>query len=110
MPRGSVLFTAWLTVGFVASWLVLYAFTPAGPLIVLVVWLAYRFLPRVARTRLPEAFGALGGFGLFCLVLANSIDGDPGPLPTLGVTAIVLSIVLYVAAGRRRCARHPAAA
>jgi hypothetical protein len=109
MVRSIALFVAWLGIGFLASWLLLYGFTPVGPPILLIVWLTCRYMPRVSGTRTPEAYGALGGFGLFCLVLASSIDGDAAPISALGAAVIGLSVAVYVDAGRRRCSRNLAA-
>jgi hypothetical protein len=57
----------------------------------------------------PEGPGALGGFGVFCLVLASSTDpGYPYWLVATGGIAIVTSVGSYIVLGRRRCALSPA--
>jgi hypothetical protein len=105
-----LLFLAWAVVGSLAGWLALYGFTPIGPAILLIVWLSYRLVSRFADRRLPEAYGALAGFGGWWLFLASAIDGDAGAYWVLGATLITISICLYIAAGRRRCVRSAPAA
>jgi hypothetical protein len=102
--RGVVLFLAWAIVGFFASWLLLYGFTPLGLPLWLGALLSYRYLPRIGDSRRHEAFGALAGFGLFCLVLAHAADpGYPLWLVATSGIAIGSSIGSYIILGRRRC-------
>jgi hypothetical protein len=96
-------------VGFVGSFALLYGFTPVGPIIVLLVWLAYRYLPRISGARLSETAGALGGVGAFWLFIATSVDGYAAAFVALGVAATAAAIAWYVGAGRRRCRDRPAA-
>ena len=97
------LYLAWGVVGFIASFALLYGFTPAGPVIVLVAWLAYRYLPRLSASRLPEAFGVLAGFGAFWLVVATTVDGDPAPFVLVGTLTVGASMLAYLVGGRERC-------
>jgi hypothetical protein len=107
--RSVVLFFTWSVVGFFASWLLLYGFTPLGLPLWLGAFLAYRYLPRIGDRRLPEGFGALAGFGVFCLVLAGSADtGYPLELVVAGGIAVVTSVGYYLVRGRRRSALSPA--
>jgi hypothetical protein len=71
MARSVALFVGWAAIGFVASWLILYGFTPFGPLIVLVAWVGYLLMPRIADRRVPEGYGALAGVGGFWLIIAS---------------------------------------
>jgi hypothetical protein len=103
MTRSVALFLIWAVVGFIASFALLYGFTLAGPVIVLLVWLAYRFLPRISGERMPEAVGTLGGFGAFWLFVATTVDGGASAFVVVGSTAVAASIALYAANGRRRC-------
>jgi hypothetical protein len=105
MLRSLALFVAWSVTGFIGSWLLLYGFTPAGPVILIATWLADRLLPRIGGERLPEAYGALGGFGVFCFALARSLDGDATGFWLFGTAVIALSVALYATGGRRRCAK-----
>ena len=105
MTRSVALFLAWAVVGFVGSFAVLYGFTPVGPLILLVIWLGYRFLPRIDGQRTPEALGALAGFGAFWLFVASTVDDASTPFALAGAVALTAAIASYVAAGRRRCGR-----
>ena len=98
------MFTLWGIVGFVESFAILYFFV-LGPLFVGLGWLAYRYLPRIGGSRLPEAFGALGGFGAFWLFLAGAIDGDASTEASIGFVALGVSVAAYLAAGRGRCHR-----
>jgi hypothetical protein len=107
MARSFVLFLTWTLVGFVGSFALLYGFTPVGPIIVLGVWLAYRYMPRISGHRLPEAAGALGGFGVFWLFVATTVDGDASAFATVGVISTTVSLGWYVTAGRQRCGRQP---
>lgn len=109
MIRSAALFLIWAVVGFIASFALLYGFTPVGPVIVLVVWLAYRYLPRISGTRFPEAIGTLGGFGAFLLLLATAVDGDSSPFAIVGALAVAASIAGYLAARRMRCGNRLAA-
>ena len=106
MARSIAMFSAWAVVGFVGSFVLLYGFTPIGPPIVLVLWLSYRFLPRVSGNVLPEAAGALGGFGAFWLFVATTVDGDVAAFVALGAIAWVASLAWYLTAGHRRCTRR----
>jgi hypothetical protein len=103
MTRSFVLFLDWAIVGFIGSFALLYGFTPVGPIIVLLVWLASRYLPRISGERLPEAAGALGGFGAFWLFVATTVDGDTSPIVALGAMAAIAAIAWYVGVGHRRC-------
>jgi hypothetical protein len=107
--RSFSLFLTWVIVGFVLSWALPYGFTPIGPLLLLFGWLAYRYVPRVGSARLPELFGALGGVGVFLLVIASSIDGDAKVLYALGALAIAASGASYVLVRHRLTARPPGA-
>ena len=104
MIRSFALFLVWTVVGFIASFALLYGFTPAGPVIVLVVWLAYNYLPRISGERMPEAAGALGGFGLFWLFIATTVEADASPFILVGMTFGLTAVGWYVGAARRRCA------
>jgi hypothetical protein len=103
--RSFALFLAWLVVGFVASFALLYGFTPAGPVILLIVWLGYRFLPRIGGSRRPEAFGALAGFGAFWVLVATTVDDEATSFATVGLVAVVGAILSYLVVGRNRCVR-----
>ena len=103
MARSLTLFSAWGLVGFVGSFGLLYGFTPVGPLLFLIVWLAYRYLPRISGQRMPEAAGALAGFGAFWLFVATTVDADATAFAALGTTAVAWSLAWYGSAGRRRC-------
>ncbi|MDX6582684.1 MAG: hypothetical protein QOI10_1868 [Solirubrobacterales bacterium] len=97
------LYLAWGVIGFIATFTVLYGFTPAGPVIVLLVWLAYRNLPTISGSRRPEAFGTLAGFGAFWLFVATTVDGDPAPFALVGAVALGVSMLSYLMGGRDRC-------
>ena len=101
--RSVALFLAWAIVGFVGSFLVLYGFTPLGVPIWIAVLVAYAYLPRIGASRLPEAFGALAGFGAFWLFIAASVDGDASGLSLFGALTVAAATLAYLAAGRRRC-------
>ena len=103
MTRSVALFFAWALVGFLASFLVLYGFTIVGPLLLLIVWLAYRYLPTIAGRRRPEAFGALAGFGAFWLFVAATVD-DGTAFALAGGVAVAASIAWFLLGGRDRCA------
>ena len=105
MTRSVALFCAWALVGFLASFLVLYGFTIVGPLLLLIVWLACRYLPTIAGRRRPEAFGALAGFGAFWLFVAATVD-DGAEFALVGAVAVAASIAWFVVGGRERCARR----
>ena len=109
MSRSAALYLVWCVVGFIASFFLLYGFTPAGPSIVLVVWLAYRYVPRVPASRRPEAFGALAGFGGFWLLVATTVDSDSAPFVLVGALAVGASILGCLVGGRERCVNDPAA-
>lgn len=108
MLRSLALFLAWAAVGFVASFALLYGFTPVGPLIVLIVLLAYGFLPRIAGSRLPEAFGAVTGFGAFWIFVSATVDSEAGWFAAIGLVAVSASVLSYLVAGRNRCGRNTA--
>lgn len=108
MARSFALFMTWAVVGFVASFGLLYGFTPAGPVILLIVWLSYRFLPRLGGNRDPEAFGALAGFGAFWILVATTVDGDAVLFATVGLCAVLAAIASYLVVGRKRCAGNAA--
>ena len=101
--KRATLFVAWAVVGFVASFGLLYGFTPIGPLFLALGWLAFRCMPTVDGERRPEAFGALAGFGAFSLFLAASVD-DELPFVGIGTLAVALAAGLYVMEGQARCA------
>lgn len=103
MARSVALFFAWGVVGFVAGFALLYGFTPLGPLFVLLGWAAYRYLPRISGTRLPEAFGTVGGFGVFWLFVASTVDDGATAFALAGALALVASILSYLVIGRNRC-------
>jgi hypothetical protein len=108
MTRSVALFCAWALVGFLASFLVLYGFTIVGPLLLLMVWLAYRYLPTIAGRRRPEAFGALAGFGAFWLFVAATVE-DGTAFALVGGVAVAASVAWFLVGGRERCAgRVPA--
>lgn len=109
MTRSVALFLAWGVTGFVASFALLYGFTPVGPVILLVAWLAYRYLPRISKRRSPEAFGALAGFGAFWLFVATTLDAHGSLFALAGAIAVSAAIVGYLVGGRRRCAEGLAA-
>ena len=99
-----VLFVAWAVVGFIASFALLYGFTPIGPLFLALGLLAFRYMPTVSGSRLPEAFGALAGFGAFWLFIATSVEGDGLPFVAIGALSVVVAALAYVMDGRARCA------
>lgn len=97
-----VLFVAWGVVGFFGSFAMLYGFTPVGPVILLVVWLAYKGMPQISGRRTPEAFGALGGLGAFWLFVSGSVGGDP-TFSAIGMFALGASVSAWLVSGSRRC-------
>jgi hypothetical protein len=103
MVRSLALYLAWVVVGFIASFALLYGFTPVGPAIFLVVWLGYRFLPRVGGRRRPEAYGALAGFGMFWLLIGSTADTDAALFTAVGSMAVVAATLSYLVVGRSRC-------
>ena len=102
MVRSLALFIAWGLVGFVESFAILYGVV-LGPFFVALGWLAYRYLPRISGSRLPEAFGTVGGFGAFWLFIASTIDGDAATAAAIGLLALGISVAAYLAVGRARC-------
>lgn len=106
--RSLSLFTAWAAVGFVCSFGLLYALTPFIVTIILIAWIAHRFMPKIGGQRLPEAIGVLGGFGAFWLFVASTVDGDASALLITGVWAAAISVAWYLAAGRKRCGQRVA--
>lgn len=99
-----VLFVAWAVVGFIASFALLYGFTPIGPLFLALGLLAFRYMPTVSDSRRPEAFGALAGFGSFWLFIATSVDAEL-PFVAVGALTMAVAALAYVVDGRARCAR-----
>src|SRR4051794_41264532 len=103
MTRSVALFLAWALVGFLASFLILYGFTAIGPILLLAVWLAYRYLPTIAGRRRPEAFGGLAGFGTFWLFVAATVeDGTAFALVGAAAVAAAIGWVVIGGGGRRR--------
>ena len=105
MARSVLLFLGWTLVGFIASFALLYGFTPAGPVIVVVVWLSYRYLPTISGSRRPEVYGGVAGLGVFWLFVSTTVDGDPLPFAVVGALAVMSSILCYIAAARARCVK-----
>ena len=108
MTRSVALFAAWALVGFLASFLILYGFTAIGPVLLLVVWLAYRHLPTIAGRRRPEAFGALAGFGAFWVFVAATVEHG-SVFALVGAAAVAAAVGWFVVGGRERCGRRLAA-
>jgi hypothetical protein len=104
VTRSVAIFLAWGIVGFIESFAMLYGFVLA-PLFVGLGWLAYRYLPQISGSRMPEALGLLGGFGAFWLFLASAIDGDASAAALIGFLALGTSVAGYLALGRSRCRR-----
>lgn len=109
VTRSLALFIAWVAVGFIGSFALLYGFTVFGPPILLAVWLAYRYLPKVGASRMPEGLGALGGFGAFLIFLSTTIDGDASIVALVGAMTLGASAVAYLALGCHRCRQGLAA-
>jgi hypothetical protein len=105
MIRRGVLFAAWALIGMVASYGVLYAFTPYG-LAILAACAAGAWLLRLlSGSRAPETLGLLAGPGLFCWLVAYSAD-DPAAWTAAGAAIVAAASAAYVRAGRARCARR----
>lgn len=98
-----MLFIAWVAVGFIGSFALLYGFTMLGPPILLAVWLACRYLPSVGESKMPEALGAVGGFGTFLIFRSTSVDGDASTFALTGALMVGASALAYLAIGRHRC-------
>jgi hypothetical protein len=109
VARSVALFLVWGGVGFIAGFALLYGFTPLGPLFVLLGWAASRYLPRISGSRLPEAFGTVGGFGAFWLFVASTVDDGATAFALAGALAVVGSIACYLVVGRNRCVSGVAA-
>lgn len=103
MTRSLALFIAWVAVGFIGSFALLYGFTVFGPPILLAVWLAYRYLPTIGGSKMPEALGAVGGLGTFLIFLSTTVDGDPSTFALIGALTVGASVLAYFAVGRHRC-------
>jgi hypothetical protein len=103
VKRGT-LFAVWVLLGAILSYGALYAFTPFGLAIIGACLAASMAVPSVGRSRWPEGLGLLAGPGLFCFVVAASVDQ---PLPFLGAGAalIAAALIAYGLAGRRQCIR-----
>jgi hypothetical protein len=104
MVRSICLFLVWAVVGSVESFALLYGIVLA-PFFVAIGWCAYRYVPKVSDSRLPEGFGALAGFGAFWLFIVSAIDGDASLAASMGLLALGISVVAYLAEGRARCQR-----
>jgi hypothetical protein len=101
--RRSVLFALWGAVGFVLSLEVLYAFTPFGfPVLVLLGVVLWQ-LDRRGLIGAPEAWGLLAGPGLFCSLVAVSAEDTTVWLVVAGCF-VGFAVAAFIVSGRTRCA------
>ena len=91
----SALFVCWALVGAVASYGLLYAFSPFGLMILIPCLLVGLALPRRF-----ESLGLIAGPGLL-LMLAGQY-GEP-VLLAVGATLVLASLAAFTAVGRARC-------
>jgi hypothetical protein len=79
---------------------VIYALLPAllGLAWIALALLLSRLVPRTAGSRSPEAFGALAGPGLYCLLAATQADQST-VLIVVGTAFVAIALVAYAVAG-----------
>ena len=99
------LLAAWAGVGFVGTYAALYAFTPYGLVMFLLLALIADVLPAADGRRLPEAVGLLAGPGFFCMLVASQSD-EPAGWWLAGPVIVAAALATYVGVGRARCARR----
>jgi hypothetical protein len=99
-----LLFAAWAVVGAVASYGLLYAFSPYGLAILGVCFVVGVALRTAGGGRGPEILGLLAGPGVFCFVVAASGVDAPVAWAVAGTLIVSAALAAYVRAGRARCA------
>lgn len=92
--KGFALFLGWALVGLVASYALLYLFTPFGLTIAVVCVAIGSLLTTIGRRAWPEALGMAAGAGTFCWVIATSA-ANPLAWVTIGAALIVGALVAY---------------
>ena len=98
-----LLFAAWALVGAVASYGLLYLFTPYGLMILGACLFAGLALPEAGGRRWPECLGLAAGPGVL-LLYAASLTHDPDAAGAAAGAAIVaVASVAYLLAGRALC-------
>jgi hypothetical protein len=110
MNEGLATFAAWMIVGFIVSVGSLYAFTPLGPAIIVVIALAAWWIPGPSQGLALEILGVPAGIGVGLLFLGSAADDDLRPiLFFVGAIAVAGSVGTYLLLGRRRCRRDSVA-
>ena len=98
-----LLFAAWALIGAVASYGLLYVFTPYGLTILGACLFAGLALPEAGGRRWPECLGLAAGPGVFLLYVA-SVNADPAAAAG-GAAIVAAATIAYLLAGRSLCTR-----
>ena len=105
MTLRMILFAGCATVGMVASYGALYAFTPYGLAILGLCFLVGHGIHRAGRGSDLEKVGLAAGPGLFCLLVASSAEEAAAVWALAGASIVAAAAVTYLVIGRARCAR-----
>jgi hypothetical protein len=100
--KRSILFTLWSAVGVVLGLELLYAFTPFGLPVLLLLGAVLWQLDRRGLIRSPEAWGLLAGPGLFSALVAASADDATAWLAAAGCF-VGVALGGFIVSGRARC-------
>jgi hypothetical protein len=103
MVKRAALFGAWVLLGGVAAYGLLYALSPFGMAILAACFFAGLALPTAGGSRSPEILGLLAGPGALGYVAAAT-GGDPA-LVAYGTPFFAAAFAAYLVTGRARCRR-----
>jgi hypothetical protein len=104
-----LLFAAWALVGAVASYGLLYVFTPFGLTILGACLFAGLALPEAGGRRWPECLGLAAGPGVLLLYVASVAHEPDAGTAAAGAAIVAVASVAYLFAGRALCDRRTAA-
>ena len=103
MVKRAVLFGAWVLLGGVVAYGLLYALSPYGMVILAACLFAGLAIPTAGDSRSPEILGLLAGPGVLGYVAAAT-GGDPA-LVAYGTPFVAAALAAYLITGRARCRR-----